>query len=147
MIFASVINTNFWANWLTDDESFGELPLSRLYCEVHWMLMCAPPACSSWCAHDCVRCLRLLSRAATLNRTRHQNLTALSLFCDSCTTEKSPCPQVWQFLHCDSRFVACSELETFWHFIKFFFSPRLPDRLWGSPNLLSNGCQGLFPRG
>jgi hypothetical protein len=27
------------------------------------------------------------------------------------------------------------------------FSPRRPDRLWGLPNLLSNGYQGLFPLG
>jgi hypothetical protein len=30
---------------------------------------------------------------------------------------------------------------------KIFSSPRCPDRLWGSPNLLSNGYWGLFPLG
>jgi hypothetical protein len=30
---------------------------------------------------------------------------------------------------------------------RIFSSSRRPDRLWGSPNLLSNGYQGLFPRG
>jgi hypothetical protein len=30
---------------------------------------------------------------------------------------------------------------------RFFFSPRRPDRCWGPPSLLSNGYQGLFPRG
>jgi hypothetical protein len=28
---------------------------------------------------------------------------------------------------------------------EFFSSPRLPDRLWGSTNLLPNGNQDLFP--
>jgi hypothetical protein len=28
-----------------------------------------------------------------------------------------------------------------------FSSPHRPDRLWGSPNLLSNGYRGLIPRG
>jgi hypothetical protein len=27
-----------------------------------------------------------------------------------------------------------------------FSSPRCPDRLWGPPNLLSNGYLGFFPR-
>jgi hypothetical protein len=30
---------------------------------------------------------------------------------------------------------------------KMFSSPRRPDRLWGSPNLLFNGYRGLFLRG
>jgi hypothetical protein len=28
-----------------------------------------------------------------------------------------------------------------------FSFPSLPDRLWGSPILLSNGYRGLYPRG
>jgi hypothetical protein len=28
----------------------------------------------------------------------------------------------------------------------FFFSQQRPDRLWGSPIVLSNGYHGLFPR-
>jgi hypothetical protein len=28
---------------------------------------------------------------------------------------------------------------------RIFTSPRRPDRLWGQPNLLYNGYQGLFP--
>jgi hypothetical protein len=31
--------------------------------------------------------------------------------------------------------------------VRVFSSPRRPDRLWGSPNLPSNGYRGLFPRG
>jgi hypothetical protein len=30
---------------------------------------------------------------------------------------------------------------------KIFTSPYHPDRLWGPPNLLTNGYQGPFPRG
>jgi hypothetical protein len=30
---------------------------------------------------------------------------------------------------------------------KILSSPRLPDRFWGSPSLLSNGYRGLLPRG
>jgi hypothetical protein len=29
---------------------------------------------------------------------------------------------------------------------RIFSSPRLPDRLWDPPNLLSNGYRGFFPR-
>jgi hypothetical protein len=30
---------------------------------------------------------------------------------------------------------------------RIFSSPRRPDRLWGPPNLLSNGYRGFFLRG
>jgi len=30
---------------------------------------------------------------------------------------------------------------------EFFPSPQRPDRLWGPPNILSNGYGELFPRG
>jgi hypothetical protein len=30
--------------------------------------------------------------------------------------------------------------------VRIFTSPNRPDRLWGSPNLLPNGYQGLFSR-
>jgi hypothetical protein len=30
---------------------------------------------------------------------------------------------------------------------RIFSSPRRPDRLWGTSNLVSNGYRGLFPRG
>jgi hypothetical protein len=30
---------------------------------------------------------------------------------------------------------------------RIFSSPRLPDLLWGPPNLLSNGYEGSFPGG
>jgi hypothetical protein len=31
--------------------------------------------------------------------------------------------------------------------LRFFFSPRRPERFWGTSSLLSNGYRELFPRG
>jgi len=49
-----------------------------------------------------------------------------------------------------SSLILPKNCESLPHFMKgkaFLLSPKLPDRLGGSPNLLFSGQWGIFPRG